>query len=52
MEQTKRLRSVCEHNAGIQCPCPKECPRHVKCCVCVAHHRQQGVLPFCLKGLA
>ena len=23
MEQTKRLRPVCEHNAGIQCPSQK-----------------------------
>ncbi|MFA6726633.1 MAG: hypothetical protein WCS17_00250 [Prevotella sp.] len=52
MEEIKNLRSLCEHNPGIACPCPKECPRHGKCCVCVAHHRSHGKLPFCLMDLA
>ena len=29
----------CPHNP-IDCPCTKEgCPRHGKCCACVAHHK-------------
>ena len=37
----------------IDCPCPKEgCPRHGKCCECVAHHREHGKkLPTCLRGI-
>lgn len=51
MDKNKDLRPVCEHNAAIECPCPKDCPRHGKCCLCVAHHRQMGKLPNCLKHL-
>lgn len=49
---TNNLKPVCEHNPKIECPCPKECPRHGKCCECVAHHRQHGKLPNCLRSLA
>ena len=28
------------------CPCTYDCPRHGKCCECVAHHRQDS-LPAC-----
>ncbi len=28
------------------CPCTYNCPRHGKCCECVAHHRPDGV-PGC-----
>lgn len=40
------------HN-HIDCPCTKEgCPRHGKCCECVAHHKAHGTkLPACLRGI-
>lgn len=42
---------MCPHN-NIECPCPKDCPRHGKCCACVAHHREKGdKLPVCLRGI-
>lgn len=44
-------KPVCAHNQGIKCPCPKECPRHGKCCACVAHHREHGNLPNCLRNI-
>lgn len=42
----------CPHN-NIDCPCTKEgCPRHGKCCECVAHHKEHGKkLPACLRGI-
>lgn len=43
-------KPVCQHNPSIDCPCPKDCPRHGKCCVCVAHHREHGKLPACLRN--
>lgn len=42
-------KPVCEHNTSISCPCPKECLRHGKCCLCVAHHREHGNLPVCMR---
>ena len=42
-------KPVCEHNPSINCPCPKECPRHSKCCLCVAHHREHSKLPVCMR---
>ena len=52
MEFTKEnVKCVCEHNAAIDCPCTKTCPRHGKCCECVAHHREHGNLPKCLRNL-
>lgn len=53
MEENRNLnvKAVCEHNSKINCPCPKECPRHGKCCLCVAHHREHGNLPLCLRNL-
>ncbi len=50
-KEIKIDRPVCEHNAAIDCPCPKQCPRHGRCCQCVAHHRQHGKLPACLRNL-
>lgn len=42
---------MCPHN-NIECPCPKDCPRHGKCCACVQHHRENGdKLPACLRGI-
>lgn len=30
------------------CPCTVDCPRHAKCCECVAHHRDhEGGIPGC-----
>ena len=49
--EEKNIRPVCQHNPAIDCPCPKDCPRHGKCCQCVAHHREHGNLPICLRGL-
>ena len=43
----ENLKPVCPHNPDIECPCPKDCPRHGKCCACVAHHRAMGNLPRC-----
>ncbi len=45
-------RNACPHNA-IDCPCTKEgCPRHGKCCECVAHHKAHATkLPACLRGI-
>lgn len=41
----------CPHN-HIDCPCPKDCPRHGLCCACVAHHKAHGTkLPACLRGI-
>ncbi len=45
-------KPVCPHNPDIECPCPKDCPRHGKCCACVAHHCNMGNLPRCLRDLA
>lgn len=45
------VKPVCEHSPAIDCPCPKDCPRHGKCCACVAHHREHGNLPLCLRDL-
>ena len=25
-----------------ECPCTYDCPRHGKCCACVAHHRDHN----------
>lgn len=33
-ESTPTEKPVCAHNPAIDCPCPKECPRHGKCCAC------------------
>lgn len=50
-ETAAPAKPVCQHNPSIDCPCPKNCPRHGKCSVCVAHHREHGNLPLCLRGL-
>jgi len=36
-----------------ECTCPKtDCPRHGKCCDCVAFHREGNVnLPVCLRSM-
>lgn len=41
-KQNKPTMPPCPHN-NIDCPCTKEgCPRHGKCCECVAHHKEHG----------
>lgn len=37
----------------VKCVCPnKDCPRHGKCCDCVAAHRDEMKnLPVCLRSL-
>ena len=41
----------CPYN-NIDCPCPKDCPRHGKCCECVALHKAHGTkLPACLRSI-
>ena len=48
----EKICNACPHNS-IDCPCAKEgCPRHGKCCECVAHHKAHGTkLPACLRGI-
>ena len=33
-------RDQCDNHRP--CPCPYDCPRHGKCCACVAYHRDHG----------
>ena len=49
--QERKITRPCPNN-DIDCPCTKEgCPRHGKCCECVAHHKAHGTkLPACLRG--
>ncbi len=45
---------MCEHSKVTEnCPCKKtECPRHGKCCECVAFHREKkNKLPCCLRDI-
>ena len=37
----------CEFNPSIKCACTFDCPRHGKCCECVAHHAGGGDFPAC-----
>ena len=32
--------NICDNNRP--CPCTYDCPRHGKCCACVAHHRDNN----------
>lgn len=50
MECPHRPKTVAESHY-FECTCPKECPRHGKCCACVAHHRAMGKLPHCLRSI-
>ena len=51
INELKTQTMPCPHN-HIDCPCPKDCPRHGKCCECVAHHKEHGTkLPACLRGI-
>jgi len=38
---------MCEYNKAIECNCTYSCPRHGKCCECVAHHSKAGDFPAC-----
>lgn len=40
----------CEHNKTIECNCTYSCPKHGKCCECVAYHRRCGEFPACFFG--
>ncbi len=45
---------MCEYNPITDaCNCPNEkCPRHGKCCECVAFHREKrNKLPFCVRNI-
>ncbi len=44
---------MCEYNPITDaCNCPNEkCPRHGKCCECIAFHREKrNKLPFCVRN--
>lgn len=34
------MKGNCDNNRP--CPCTYDCPRHGKCCACVAHHRDHN----------
>ena len=38
---------MCEYNDAIECNCTYSCPKHAKCCECVALHRKAGEFPAC-----
>ena len=38
---------ACEHNSSIKCTCTYDCPRHGKCCACLANHVGSGDFPAC-----
>ncbi len=40
MDQEKLFVNACDNNRP--CPCTYDCPRHGKCCACVAHHRDNN----------
>lgn len=42
---------ICQDGLMIDCPCTADCPRHGKCCECVANHAGKGNLPACLRFL-
>ena len=37
----------CEFNQAIDCNCTYDCPKHGKCCECVANHAGNGGFPAC-----
>jgi hypothetical protein len=43
---------ACEFNSSIECSCTASCPRHGKCCECVARHRAAGQFPACFFSAA
>jgi hypothetical protein len=42
--------SICPHQENpVDCTCTyTSCPRHGKCCECIAYHRRSGEFPACL----
>ena len=38
---------TCEHNKAMKCPCTYNCPKHGKCCECLANHVPNGQFPAC-----
>lgn len=38
---------ACEYNKSMDCPCTYSCPRHGKCCECIAYHKRGGEFPAC-----
>lgn len=45
-KKEKNTMPTCENTRP--CPCTYPCPRHGKCCECVAHHRdREGGVPGC-----
>ena len=41
------MKTSCEHNKSIVCPCTYNCGYHGKCCACVANHAGIGEFPAC-----
>ena len=39
---------TCEYNKAIECNCTYDCPRHGKCCECIAHHIKNDEFPACV----
>ncbi len=40
----------CRKAVNIEsCTCASDCERKGICCLCVAHHRENGGLPACLR---
>ena len=37
----------CSHNKAMNCTCTYSCPKHGKCCDCVAYHLHNGEFPAC-----
>lgn len=37
----------CNNQHVADCNCTASCPRHAKCCECVAHHLKSGQFPAC-----
>jgi len=42
----------CESNKSMKCNCTYPCPRHGKCCDCIAYHSRGGEFPACFFSAA
>ncbi|MCL2663136.1 MAG: DUF6485 family protein [Oscillospiraceae bacterium] len=38
---------ACQQNTTMECNCTYSCPRHGKCCDCLAYHTRNGEFPAC-----
>jgi len=38
---------ACENNNSMKCNCTYNCPKHGKCCACLANHVGRGEFPAC-----